>query len=77
MARKPGIELAVKKFDGSASKLAQAIGGKVVRQNVESWLKSGRVPANHAPDVMVATGIPVDRLCPGTNWDAVRNFKAA
>lgn len=73
MEQKTGIELALEKFDKSPSKLAQAVGGSVLRQHIEHWLKTGRVPAEKAPDVMLASGISVDLLCPDANWDAVRN----
>lgn len=68
-----GIQKALDLFHGSPSRLANAIGGSVIRQHIEHWLKTGRVPADKAPDVMLATGISVDLLCPDTNWDAVRN----
>jgi len=74
MEQKTGIELALEKFDNSPTKLAQAVAGSVIRQHVEHWLKAGRVPADKAPDVMVASGVPVDLLCPDTNWGAVRDF---
>lgn len=76
MTQKTGIELAVEKFDNSPSKLAQAVNGTVIRQHVEHWLKAGKVPADKAPDVMVASGVSVDLLCPDTNWEAVRNAQA-
>ena len=72
MAKQTGIELALKKFDDSPTKLATAIGNGVLRQHVEHGLKAGKVPADKAPSVMVATGVAVDLLCPGTDWDAVR-----
>ena len=74
MIEKTGIERALEKFDGSPTKLAEAVGGSVMRQHVEHWLKSGVVPAAKAPDVALATGIPVDFLNPSVNWDAVRNM---
>lgn len=77
MEQKTGIELALEKFDNSPTKLAQAVEGSVIRQHVEHWLKAGRVPADKAPDVMVASGIPVELLCPDTNWAAVRSTQAA
>jgi DNA-binding transcriptional regulator YdaS (Cro superfamily) len=77
MESKTGIELAVEKFDNSPSKLAQAMGGEILRQHVEHWLKAGKVPAGKAPDVMLATGISVDLLCPDTNWTAVRAMQVA
>jgi hypothetical protein len=76
MQHKTGIEQALEKFDNSPTKLAQAIGGTVIRQHIEHWLKAGKVPADKAPDVMVASGISVDLLCPEANWAAVRNAEA-
>jgi len=77
MEQKNGIELALEKFDNSPTKLAQAVGRSVIRQHVEHWIKAGRVPADKAPDVMVASGIDVDLLCPETNWRAVREMAVA
>lgn len=76
MAEKTGIELAIERFDNSPTKLARAVGGTTIRQHVEHWLKAGKVPADKAPDVMAATGIPVEELCPDTNWAVVRNTTA-
>lgn len=75
MQTQSGIEQALSLFDNSPTKLAAAIGNGVLRQHVEHWVKAQKVPAEKAPDVMVATGIPIDRLCPGTNWDAVRKMR--
>lgn len=75
MAHKSGIELALEKHGNSPTKLAKLIGGNVIRQHIEHWLKTGVVPADKAPDVMVATGVSVDKLCPSTNWQAVRDEK--
>ena len=72
MEHKTGIELALEKFGGSPTRLAAAVGGNVIRQHIEHWLKSGKVPADKAPDVMLASGVLVDLLCPDTNWEAVR-----
>jgi hypothetical protein len=77
METKTGIELALEKFENSPTKLATAVGGNVIRQHVEHWLKAKRVPADKAPDVMLASGVPVDLLCPDTNWDAVREMQVA
>jgi len=77
MEQKTGIELALEKFENSPTKLAQAVGGSVIRQHVEHWLKAGRVPADKAPDVMVASGVDVSLLCPDTNWRAVRGMAVA
>lgn len=72
MEQQTGIEQALHRFDNSPTKLAKAIGGAVIRQHVEYWLKAGKVPADKAPDVEAATGIPVEALCPDTNWGVVR-----
>lgn len=67
-----GIQQACDLFQGSPSRLANAIGGTVLRQHVEHWIKVGRVPADKAPDVEAASGVPVELLCPDTNWAVVR-----
>jgi len=72
MDHKNGIELALHKFDNSPTKLALAVGGTVLRQHIEHWLKAGKVPAERAPDVALASGVPLELLCPDTNWAAVR-----
>lgn len=76
MEQQTGIGLALEKFENSPTKLANAIGGTVLRQHVEHWLKAGRVPADKAPDVEAATGISVEMLCPETNWSVVRGIPA-
>ena len=76
MSEKTGIEQAVDLFDGSPTKLADAIGKAVLRQHIEHWLKTGRVPADKAPDVEAATGIPVELLNPVVNWGVVRGVPA-
>lgn len=70
--QKTGIQKALDKFDNSPTKLANAVGNKVLRQHVEHWLKSGRVPADKAPDVERVTGVPCELLSPDTNWAVVR-----
>jgi len=77
MEQKTGIELAMERFDGSPTKLANAIGGSVLRQHVEHWIKAGKVPADKAPEVEIATGIPCEALCPGVRWDVLRKTTAA
>lgn len=72
MGTKTGIQTAVDKFDGSPSKLAEAIGGGVLRQHVEHWLKVGRVSAERCPDVFAATGVPCEDLNDKVNWALVR-----
>lgn len=41
---------------GSQEKLAKAIG--LSQQAISRWVKSGRVPAEHARKVSEATGVP-------------------
>ena len=56
--------MAVEACNGSPSALAAKLGAKVVRQNVEYWLASGRIPAEHCPAierVMVDMGVDVTR----------------
>lgn len=63
-----GILRAVAKFDGSPSKLAKAAGGGVLRQHVEHAIKTGCVPERWAHLIEAAAGIPVEELCPNTQW---------
>lgn len=72
METQSGIEQALEKFDKSPTKLANAVGGNVIRQHVEHWMRAKRVPADKAPDVERATGIPCEILCPGVNWAVLR-----
>lgn len=51
------IEKALAKFDGSPTKMAAAIGHGVLRQHVEHWVKSGRVPTEHCRAVYDLTGV--------------------
>lgn len=73
MENKTGIQRAVDSFDGSPSKLADAVGRGVLRQHVEHWLKVGRVSAERCPDVFAATGVPCEQLNDKVNWALVRN----
>ena len=75
MQTQTGIEQALSLCDNSPTKLAAAIGNGVLRQHVEHWIKAQKVPADKAPDVMVATGVPIDQLCPGPNWGAVLKMR--
>ena len=75
MEVKSGIQRAVDQFEGSPSKLADAVGNGVKRQHIEHWLKTGRVSADKAPDVADATGIALEDLNDQTNWDKVRKIR--
>ena len=72
MSKKTGIQLAVDKFDGSPSKLAQACGNGILRQHVEHWRKAGRVSAEHTPVVSAASGVPCELLNDRVDWSLVR-----
>ena len=58
------VQKAVAVFDGSPTKMAGALGEGVLRQHVEHWLKSGRVPAEHCPAVSRLTRVPRWELRP-------------
>lgn len=75
MTEKTGIQDAVAQFDGSPSKLAEAVGCGVIRQHVEHWLKVGRVSAEKCPVVAAATGISCMRLNDQVRWDLVHAQK--
>lgn len=68
------IEKAVDLFEGSAKKLADAIGRGVLRQNVEHWLKSKRVPSDHCPAIERATNgaVTCEELRPDVDWAVLR-----
>lgn len=72
MARKTGIQIALEKFEGSPSKLAEAVGNGVLRQHVEHWLKVGRVSAERAPEVSAVSGVSCEQLNDRVNWKLVR-----
>lgn len=76
MDQKTGIQRAVDLFDGSPSKLAEAVGCGVIRQHVEHWLKAGRVSAERCPDVSAASGVPCEELNDKVNWALVRSGTA-
>lgn len=69
---KTGIQQALDLFDGSPTKLANAIGNNILRQNIEQWIKAGVVPASKAPFVEAATGIRCELLCPDVAWAVLR-----
>lgn len=71
-AHKTGIQIAVDKFDGSPSKLAEACGNGILRQHVEHWRKAGRVSAEHTPVVSAASGVPCELLNDRVKWSLVR-----
>ena len=50
------------KVAGSQEKLASSVG--LSQQAISRWLKTDRVPAEHARKVADATGIPTHRIRP-------------
>lgn len=62
------IQRAVAKFDNSPTRMATAIGSGVLRQHVEHWLKSGRVPAEHVRRVQELTGVMCWEFRPNDWW---------
>lgn len=79
MAQVSGVHEAVQECGGSPTTLAAAVGGKVVRQHVEYWLRIGKVPAEHVPAVHKAANgkVSYERLNPDVDWAYVANTAAA
>jgi DNA-binding transcriptional regulator YdaS (Cro superfamily) len=75
MEHKTAIERVVEFFDGSTTKVAFAIGGKVVRQNVDHWVKTKRVPSDVCPQIELATAglVRCEDLRPDVAWSVLRN----
>ena len=57
-----GIEKAVKKAGGTPALLAERVGQGCTRQNVEYWLKTGKVGPGWVIKVYDATGVAVHEL---------------
>lgn len=72
MSQQTGIQRAVAMYEDSPTKLAAAVGNGVLRQHIEHWLSSGRVPAERCPEVSAATGLPLEDLNDKVNWALVR-----
>lgn len=74
---------------GSPSAFAALLGGGVYRQNVEYWLRVGRVPAEHCPSIERVTRVTAaekddaslivtcEALRPDVGWDVLRDQAAA
>ena len=77
MTNKTGIQTALDMYDGSPSRLAEAVGNGVLRQHVEHWLKVGRVSAERCPEVHATTGVPCEALNDRVNWALVGSNGAA
>lgn len=61
MANKTGIQRAVEMFDGSPTRLAEAVGNGLLRQHVEHWLKKGWVSVERCVAIERATNGAVSR----------------
>ena len=73
MEHKPAIDRVVEFFDGSTTKVAIAIGGKVVRQNVDHWVKTKRIPSDFCPQIEQATGglVRCEDMRPDVAWSVI------
>ena len=74
MEHKPAIDRVVEFFDGSTTKVAIAIGGKVVRQNVDHWVKTKRIPSDFCPQIEQATNglVRCEDMRPDVAWSVLR-----
>lgn len=70
-----GLREAIRRCGGSPLSLARRLGGKVVRQNVEYWLSSNRVPAEHCPAIERITegAVTCEVLRPDVEWSVLRH----
>jgi hypothetical protein len=64
------IQRGLDKFDGSPTKLAAAMEGGVLRQHVEHWIKSNRVPEKSGARFAEVTGVPLWELYPN-DWHRI------
>ena len=74
------LSTAIDVCGGTPSALAQALGGGLVRQNVEHWIAAKAVPAKHCPSIereTVKRGKPVrcEDLNPDVDWSVLRGSK--
>lgn len=80
MPKLPPIQRALAHFENSPTKLATAVGGGVLRQHVEHWIKSGRVPEKHVRALSEVSGVECWEFCPDDwwrIWPDLRNKKGA
>lgn len=62
------VQRAFAVFDSSPTRMAAAIGGGVLRQSVEHWVKSDRIPTEHCRSVQELTGVMCWELRPDDWW---------
>lgn len=81
MAKKSGIQRAVAIYGGSPTRLAAAVtaemGREVSRQNIEHWLKTGRVPFEYCNAVSTTAGIELESLNGRIDWASLRSVLAS
>lgn len=63
---------AIALFDGNQTKFAKEIGE--IPQTVNRWIARGRVPAEHCPDIELATSgrVTCEQLRPDVKWRVLR-----
>jgi DNA-binding transcriptional regulator YdaS (Cro superfamily) len=68
------LRRALNAYEGSAVKLAAAMGGGILRQHIEHWLRIGQVPAAKAPLIELATdrAVTCEELRPDVAWHVLR-----
>jgi hypothetical protein len=73
MTAKKVVEKVLKHFGGSKQQAATQIGqGRLLRQNIERWEKSGKVPLKFCPRVSMLTGIPKQDLNSEMDWELAK-----
>jgi hypothetical protein len=70
MAKLNPVQRALAKFDGSPTKMAAALGNGVLRQHIEHWRESGRVPTEHCRAVHDLTDVKCWELRPA-DWSRI------
>jgi len=64
------VQRALAHFDDSPTKMAAAIGAGVLRQHVEHWRLSGRIPTEHCRAIHDITSVKCWELRP-TDWHRI------
>lgn len=77
MTPQEALQEALATVEGSPSALAAKLGDGVTRQNVEYWVKKGRVPAEYCPAIERATSVRCEDLRPDVAWGVLRDQAAS
>lgn len=64
------VQRALAHFDDSPTKMASALGAGVLRQHVEHWRQSGRIPTEHCRAVHNLTNVKCWELRPA-DWSRI------